>query len=369
MTNGNLAALAAAGVSIWLDDLNRTLIDSGTLAEYLDELAVVGVTTNPAIFKSAIAGGDTAYDEGISSALASAEGATGSELVDHVVRELTTEDVRRACDVLAPVYENSRGVDGRVSLEVDPRLAHDTESTVAQALELAAEVDRPNVMIKIPATDEGLPAISRVLAEGIDVNVTLIFSPDRYEQVARAYMSGLAAAHANGHDISNIHSVASVFVSRLDTEVDDRLDAASELRGKAGLAGARLCHAVFEELLQSEEWRELADAGAEPQRLLWASTGVKNPDYPDTMYVTGLVTHGTVNTLPLGTIMAFAEHGEVSGDSVRGTAEASREVFTDLREAGIDTDEVFALLEKQGVEKFVTAWADLYEAVSGRLEK
>lgn len=366
MTNANLAALAASGVSIWLDDLNRDLIDSGTLDEYTKDLAIVGVTTNPAIFKAAIADGD-AYSGAVSEAVSSADGAQGDEFVDHVVRELTTEDVRRACDVLRPIYDNSRGVDGRVSLEVDPRLAHDTEATVAQALELAASVDRPNVMIKIPATLEGLPAISRVLAEGVDVNVTLIFSPDRYRKVAQAYISGLAAAHANGHNISAIHSVASVFVSRLDTEVDSRLSEDSELRGLAGLAGARLCHAEFQDITRTADWKELASAGAQPQRLLWASTGVKNPDYLDTMYVTGLVTHGTVNTLPMDTITAFAEHGEVTGDTVRGFEEESRSVFARLADEGIDLEEVFALLETQGVDKFIKAWNDLYDAVRAQV--
>lgn len=368
MTNANLAALSAAGVSIWLDDLSRDLIDSGTLATYMQDLGVVGVTTNPAIFKAAIAESAT-YDAPIAAAkqAAVAAGHSGDALVDAVVRTLTTDDVRAACDVLAPVYEASGGVDGRVSLEVDPRLAHDTEGTVAQAISLAHSVDRPNVMIKIPATAAGLPAISRVLAEGIDVNVTLIFSAAQYARVAKAYISGVAAAHANGHDITRLHSVASVFVSRLDTDIDPQLPEGSPLAGEAGLAGARLCYGEFEKAFSTADWKELAAADAKPQRLLWASTGVKNPAYPDTLYVTGLVTPGTVNTMPLATIEAFAEHGEVTGDTVRGTAAAAEEHFAALREAGIPLEEVFARLEAEGVDKFVTAWDELLAAVAARV--
>ena len=368
MTNANLAALSAAGVSIWLDDLSKDLIDSGTLSEYVDNLGVVGVTTNPAIFKAAIAESAT-YDEPIAVARAAGQeaGLSGDELVDSVVRDLTTNDVRAACDVLAPVYECSRYTDGRVSLEVDPRLAHDTEATVSQAISLAHAVDRPNVMIKIPATDAGLPAISRVLAEGIDVNVTLIFSAAQYAKVAQAYISGVAAAHANGHDVSRLRSVASVFVSRLDTNIDEQLPAESPLAGKAGLAGARLCQVEYDKAFSSSDWAELREIGAEPQRLLWASTGVKNPAYPDTLYVTGLVTRGTVNTMPLATIKAFAEHGDITGDTVRNTGEESAAHFAALADAGIDIDATFRTLEQEGVDKFVTAWAQLSRAVSARI--
>lgn len=363
MTNANLAALSAAGVSVWLDDLSRQLITSGELATRMSTYSVVGVTTNPAIFKSALAD-SSAYESALT------EAARMDRDVDSVVRALTTADVRDACDVLAETYEATDGVDGRVSLEVDPRLADETEETITQAVELHAAVDRPNVMIKIPATAAGLPAITEVIGRGIDVNVTLIFSVAQYRDVARAYVAGLERAAEAGHDLSRIHSVASVFVSRLDTEIDSRLPDESELRGLAGLANARLCQEVYEEIYSPEgPFSALAERGARPQRLLWASTGVKEPAYPDTLYVTGLVTHGTVNTMPFATIEAFADHGRLEGDTVRGTAEASRATLDALRAEGIDLEEVFALLEQQGVEKFVTAWDDLLATVRARVDE
>lgn len=363
MTNANLAALSAAGVSVWLDDLSRQLLTSGELEKRMSAYSVVGVTTNPAIFQSALSD-SSAYESALADAV------SRDRDVDAVVGELTGADVRDACDVLAGVYQATSGVDGRVSLEVDPRLAERTEETVAQAVELAAAVDRPNVMIKIPATKAGLPAITEVIGRGIDVNVTLIFSADQYRAVAEAYLAGLEKAAEAGHDLSDIHSVASVFVSRLDTEIDSRLPEDSELRGKAGLANARLCQEVYEEIYSPEgRFAALAAKGARPQRLLWASTGVKDPAYPDTLYVTGLVTHGTVNTLPFPTIEAFADHGELTGDTVRGTAAASRETLDALRAEGIDLDEVFALLEQQGVEKFVSAWEGLLDTVRERVDE
>ncbi|WP_407336024.1 transaldolase [Dietzia kunjamensis] len=363
MTNANLAALSAAGVSVWLDDLSRQLLASGELERRMSAYSIVGVTTNPAIFQSALAD-SSAYESALTEAV------RADRDVDSVVRALTTSDVRDACDVLADVHRATDGVDGRVSLEVDPGLAHDTAATVTQAVELSEVVDRPNVMIKIPATSAGLPAITDVIGKGIDVNVTLIFSADQYRAVAEAYLTGLEQAAAAGHDLSAIHSVASVFVSRLDTEIDSRLPESSELRGKAGLANARLCQEVYEELFDPEgRFGALADRGARPQRLLWASTGVKDPAYPDTLYVTGLVTHGTVNTMPFGTIEAFADHGVVEGDTVRGTAEESRATLDALRAEGIDLDEVFSLLEQQGVQKFVTAWDDLVDTVRTRIDE
>ncbi len=363
MTNANLAALSAAGVSVWLDDLSRQLLATGELEKRMDAYSIVGVTTNPAIFQSALAD-STAYETALTEAV------RADRDLDSVVRALTTADVRDACDVLAGTYRATDGVDGRVSLEVDPGLAHDTQETVRQAVELFAAVDRPNVMIKIPATAAGLPAITDVIGKGIDVNVTLIFSAEQYREVAEAYLTGLEQAVAAGHDLSTIHSVASVFVSRLDTEIDSRLPETSELRGQAGLAIARLCQEVYDEVFDpAGRFGELADRGARPQRLLWASTGVKDPAYPDTLYVTGLVTHGTVNTMPFATIEAFADHGVVEGDTVRGTAEASRATLDALRAEGIDLDEVFALLERQGVEKFVTAWDDLLDTVRARIDE
>ncbi|PWD96183.1 MULTISPECIES: transaldolase [Dietzia] len=363
MTNANLAALSAAGVSVWLDDLSRQLLASGELEKRMAEYSIVGVTTNPAIFQSALAD-SSAYESAL------AEAVRADRELASVVRALTTADVRDACDLFAPTYRATDGVDGRVSLEVDPGLAHDTAETVQQAVQLSAAVDRPNVMIKIPATAAGLPAITDVIGKGIDVNVTLIFSADQYRKVAEAYLTGLEQAVAAGRDLSSIHSVASVFVSRLDTEIDSRLPESSELRGQAGLANARLCQEVYDEVFDpAGRFGELADRGARPQRLLWASTGVKDPAYPDTLYVTGLVTRGTVNTMPFATMQAFADHGVVEGDTVRGTAEVSRATLDALRAEGIDLDEVFALLERQGVEKFVTAWDDLLDTVRARIDE
>lgn len=363
MTNANLAALSAAGVSVWLDDLSRQLITSGELADRMSTYSVVGVTSNPAIFQAALAD-SSAYESALTEAV------RADRDVDSVVGALTTADVRDACDLLAATYEATDGVDGRVSLEVDPRLADDTEKTIAQAIELAAAVDRPNVMIKIPATAAGLPAITEVIGRGIDVNVTLIFSADQYRDVARAYVAGLERAAEAGHDLSRIHSVASVFVSRLDTEIDSRLADDSELRGLAGLANARLCQEIYEEVYAHDgPFAALAERGARPQRLLWASTGVKDPAYPDTLYVSGLVTHGTVNTMPFATIEAFADHGQLEGDTVRGAADTSRATLDALRAEGIDLDEVFTLLERQGVEKFVTAWDDLLATVRARVDE
>lgn len=363
MTNANLAALSAAGVSVWLDDLSRQLLASGELASRMSTYSVVGVTTNPAIFQSALSD-SSAYQSALTEAVAA------DRDLDSVVRALTTRDVRDACDVLSDIYRATDGVDGRVSLEVDPRLADETEATVTQAVELSGVVDRPNVMIKIPATSAGLPAIAEVIGKGIDVNVTLIFSADQYRRVAESYLDGLERAADAGHDLAAIHSVASVFVSRLDTEIDSRLAEDSELRGKAGVANARLCQEVYDEVFDpAGRFGALADRGARPQRLLWASTGVKDPAYPDTLYVTGLVTHGTVNTMPFATIEAFADHGVLEGDTVRGSAAASHATLDALRAEGIDLDEVFSLLEQQGVEKFVTAWDDLLDTVKARIDE
>src|SRR6201993_873029 len=286
--NPNLAALSAAGVSVWLDDLSRDRLQSGNLQELIDTKSVVGVTTNPSIFQKAFAEGD-AYDAQI------AELAERGADVDATIRTVTTDDVRRACDVLAPQWEASDGVDGRVSIEVDPRLANDTDKTIAQAVELWKIVDRPNLFIKIPATKAGLPAIPAVLAEGISVNVTLIFSVERHREVMDAYLAGIEKAREAGHDLSKIHSVASFFVSRVDTEIDKRLQKSGSaddlaLRGQAGVANARLASPDYQEVfVDGERFSTLEADGARVQRPLWASTGVKNPDYSDTLYVTDLV--------------------------------------------------------------------------------
>ncbi|MGY3556000.1 transaldolase [Williamsia sp. R60] len=364
--NANLAALSQAGVSVWLDDLSRTRIQSGNLAELIANKSVVGVTTNPSIFQAALSKGN-AYDDQVNELAA-----RGAD-VDATIRTVTTDDVRNACDVLAPQYESSKGVDGRVSIEVDPRLAHDSDQTVAQAVELWKIVDRPNLLIKIPATEAGIPAITKVIAEGISVNVTLIFSVERYELVMGAYIEGLEKASAAGHDLSKIHSVASFFVSRVDTEIDKRLDAigsdeAKALKGKAGLANARLAYVAYQKVFEEQpRFRALAAAGANAQRPLWASTGVKDPSLPDTLYVGELVAPGTVNTMPEKTMDAFADHGKVNPNSIIGQGPASQEVFDKLSAIGIDLTDVFLALENEGVEKFEVAWQELIDATAEQL--
>ena len=365
--NPNLAALSSAGVSVWLDDLPRERLQSGNLQELIDTMSIVGVTTNPSIFQKALSHGD-AYDAQVS------ELAERGADVDATIRTVTTDDVRNGCDVLRPQWEASDGVDGRVSIEVDPRLAHDTDKTIKQAIELWKIVDRPNLLIKIPATKAGLPAISAVLAEGISVNVTLIFSVERHREVMDAYLEGLEAAKAAGHDLSKIHSVASFFVSRVDTEIDKRLekiasDDALALRGQAGVANARLAYAAYQEVFVSgERFAPLKADGARVQRPLWASTGVKNPDYSDTLYVTELVAPNTVNTMPEATIDAVADHGVVTGDTVTGTASAAQGVFDKLSAIGIDLTDVFIVLEDEGVEKFEASWQELLDATQAQLQ-
>ncbi|WP_040160937.1 transaldolase [Mobilicoccus massiliensis] len=367
MSNGRLAALSEAGVSIWLDDLSRELVSSGGLQRRITKDSVVGVTTNPTIFATALSDGEAYADQ---VAALSSDGAS----VEEAILALTTNDVRDACDAFMPVYEATGGVDGRVSIEVDPGLAHDTAATVEGAELLWQTVDRPNLLVKIPATDEGLPAITQTLAKGISVNVTLIFSLDRYRGVLNAFLTGLEQARENGIDLSGIHSVASFFISRFDTEVDKRLDAigseeALALKGRAALANARLAYHALQDVAETPRWKTLADDGGHLQRPLWASTGVKNPDYPDTLYVTGLVTRGVVNTMPTATLEAFAEHGEVEGDTVVGDAAESDAVLDDLERLGISYGEVVAQLEREGVEKFEASWSELTETVRVALEK
>ncbi|MEV0433224.1 transaldolase [Nocardia sp. NPDC050413] len=367
--NENLAALAAAGVSVWLDDLSRDRIKSGNLADLIATRGVVGVTTNPSIFQAALSVGH-AYDAQVKDL--AAQGADA----DAAIRTITTDDVRAACDVLAPVFESTGGVDGRVSIEVDPRFAFDADKTVAQAIELWKIVDRKNLFIKIPATEAGLPAITSVIAEGISVNVTLIFSVPRYRAVMGAYLDGLRQAKVAGHDLAKIHSVASFFVSRVDTEIDKRLEAigtpeALALRGKAGVANARLAYAEYQDVFDggahTSTYNHLASQGANRQRPLWASTGVKNPDYPDTLYVTELVGPNTVNTLPEKTLQAFADHGEVRGDTLSGKAVEAAQVFGDLEAAGVDLADVFEVLEREGVDKFEASWGELIDATTEEL--
>ena len=367
MSTDRLAQLSEAGVSIWLDDLSRERLNSGNLAGLIRDKHVVGVTTNPTIFANALSKGD-AYDEQVNDLAA-----RGADL-DGTVRELTTTDVRNAADLFRDVYNATNGVDGRVSIEVDPRLAKDTEKTVAEAKDLWKTVDRPNVMIKIPATEEGLPAITAVLAEGISVNVTLIFSVERYEAVINAFFAGLEQAKANGHDLKGIHSVASFFVSRVDTEVDKRLNAigtdeAKALLGEAAIANARLAYAAFEKLFATDRWKALAEAGANAQRPLWASTGVKDPAYSDTRYVDQLVVKDVVNTMPEKTMDSVADHAEITGDTVSGKGEQAQAIFDKLSAAGIDVPDVFVTLETEGVEKFEKSWQELLDTVTGQLNK
>lgn len=362
------ADLAAAGVSIWLDDLSRTRISSGNLAELIETRNVVGVTTNPTIFANAITDkNNTSYDAQVTELAAS--GATAEE----AVFAATTQDVAAALDVFRPVWEKSGHVDGRVSIEVSPDLAHDTDGTVAQAKQLWAKVDRPNLLVKIPATKAGLPAITEAIASGISVNVTLIFSLERYAEVIEAYLTGLERAHSAGIDLSTIHSVASFFVSRVDTETDKRLsaigtDEAEALKSKAGLANARLAYELYEQKFSEKRAQDLIAAGANAQRPLWASTGVKDPALPDTLYVTELVAKDVVNTMPEKTLEATFDHGVVTGDTITGGYEEARAVFAGLADLGIDFTDVTQVLEDEGVAKFIDSWHDLLTQVAEGLE-
>ena len=357
--------LSDAGVSIWLDDLSRERLTSGNLAELIKTHNVVGVTTNPTIFAGALSKG-AAYAEQMR------ELAAAGASVEEAVFAATCDDVRAACDVFAPVYKASNGFDGRVSIEVDPRLARDAEGTAKMACELYERVGRENVMIKIPATQEGLRPIAETLAAGISVNVTLIFSLTRYREVINAYMLGLEQALENGKDLSTIHSVASFFVSRVDTEIDARLEAAGgdavQLKGKAGLANARLAYEVFEEMFSSERWARLQAHGANVQRPLWASTGVKDPSLPDTLYVTGLVAPNTVNTMPEATLNAVADHGEVTGNTIVPNYSESNNVL-DAISVHVSYPEVVEKLEVEGLSKFDVSWEELLQTVREALEQ
>ncbi|HET6166311.1 MAG TPA: transaldolase [Marmoricola sp.] len=360
-----LKQLSEAGVSIWLDDLSRERLETGNLADLKKNSSVVGITSNPSIFAKALEEGER-YDAQVRELVG-----RGADL-DTVIEELTTTDVRDACDVFLDVFEATDGVDGRVSIEVNPGLAHQTEETVRQAEELWRKVDRPNLYIKIPGTKEGWPAIAETLGAGIPVNVTLIFGLDQYQHVMEAYVEGLEKARDNGHDISKLHSVASFFVSRVDTEIDKRLDAAGadrSLFGKAGVANARLAYQAYEKFFVGERWDALVAAGANPQRPLWASTGVKNPEYDDTMYVVDLVVPDTVNTMPEPTLDAVADHGEIKGDQVHPFYDDAAAVFAALKDAGIDYDDVIDVLIREGVEKFVTAFDDLSASVEKAMQQ
>jgi transaldolase len=362
-----LRQLSDEGVAIWLDDLSRSRLATENLSDLVRDKYVVGVTTNPTIFQKAISGSEL-YDRQVRDL------AVRGVDVEEALRMITTYDVRWGCDVLRPVYDKTDGVDGRVSIEVDPRLAHDAEKTVAEARQLWWLVDRPNLFIKIPATEAGLPAIAQTLAEGISVNVTLIFSLQRYQAVMEAFLDGMERARVAGHDLTKMASVASFFVSRVDTEADKRLDkigteAAKALKGKGAIANARLAFEAFENVIATPRWQALAEAGARPQRPLWASTGVKDPNYDDTMYVVDLVTRGVVNTMPEATLHAVADHGVIRGDTIRGEYTSAHAVMDELAAVGIDYDDVVRVLEDEGVEKFEASWTELLESVDGELKR
>jgi transaldolase len=359
-----LADLSTAGVAVWLDDLSRERLQSGGLTDLVQNRGVVGVTTNPSIFEKALSEG-AAYDAQVRDlALRGVD-------IGEAVRSITTYDVRWACDALRDVYDSTDGVDGRVSIEVDPRLSHDTDRSVAEAKALWWLVDRPNLFIKIPATVEGLPAITRTLAEGISVNVTLIFSLERYDAVVEAFLAGMEQARQNGHDLAEIGSVASFFISRVDTEIDQRLEKGGreDLRGKAGIANARLAYQHYEQVFTADRWKALQSTGGKPQRPLWASTGVKDPQYDDTQYVVELVAAGTVNTMPEATLHAVHDHGTVRGDTVTSLYGEAQQVLDGLREAGVDYDDVVQVLEDEGLHKFEDAWNGLIQSVSQQLRE
>ena len=358
-----LHELSDQGVSIWLDDLSRQRLNSGNLEDLIHNHAVVGVTTNPSIFEAAISASDD-YQEDVRRL--AEEGLSAEE----IITEITTDDVRRACDLFSDLYSATGGYDGRVSIEVDPRLANNTAPTYEQAKELWAKIDRPNAMIKIPATKAGLPAIRDAIADGISVNVTLIFSVKRYEEVVDAYLTGLEKAQKKGLDLSQIHSVASFFVSRVDSEVDARLEkiggqSALGMRGKAGVANARNAYAAFiKHFEESLRFRDLADEGANLQRPLWASTGVKNPDYSPTMYVDQLVSKYLVNTMPENTLWATKDHADLSGgDTIRPNLKSAKNTSDHIVSLGIDFDDVTEQLEDEGVEKSEVSWEDLINTV------
>lgn len=363
MSSNPLAQLSANGVSIWLDDLSRSRIVSGNLKDLIASRSVSGVTTNPTIFAGALAKGE-GYQDQVSELAASGADATSA------IFAITTKDVADACDIFAGVYASTNGFDGRVSIEVEPGLANDAAGTIKQAKELFAAVDRENVMIKIPATRPGLAAITAVIAEGISVNVTLIFSLSRYREVIAAYIDGVKLAKANGHDVSKIHSVASFFVSRVDTEIDKRLEAAGkpELKSKAALANARLAYQVFEQEFSNDAWSTLAEAGANVQRPLMASTGVKDPALLDTLYVTELVAPQLVNTMPEKTMEAVFDHGVVPAASITNNYANAREVLAAVEAAGVSLDDATQLLEDEGVEKFIISWGELVETVDSALK-
>lgn len=362
MSPSNLHGLAAAGVSIWSDQISKTMLDSGELARRITDDAVTGVTSNPTIFAGAIVGSSD-YDDQLSD-LKSAGVST-----EEIVKTLMASDLKRACDELAGIFESTDGTDGFVSVEVSPTLAGDTEASVAEARDWVKQIDRPNLLVKIPATPEGIPAIRRLLAEGISVNITLIFSLERYKEVMEAYLSGMEEFGASGGDLSKVASVASFFVSRFDTEVDRRLDAidtpeASSLKGVAANANARVAYGLFLDEFASSRFESLAEKDARVQKPLWASTSTKNPDYPDLLYVENLVVPNTVNTMPLATMDAYQDHGDPSPRPFTDSdIDQARLDLARLAEVGVDYDDVVQVLEDEGVDKFTKSWLEVLEDV------
>jgi transaldolase len=361
VSKSRLHELSERGQSVWFDTLSRPLIESGELKRMMEEDAVVGVTSNPTIFQKALAEGD-AYDDQLRECL--------DELDDprEIFFRLALEDIRDACDVLRSVWDEGKGQDGYVSMEVDPDLAYDTEATFDQARWIAKEVDRPNLFVKIPATMAGLPAIEDCIAKGTPINITLIFSLERYKAVVEAYLRGLERLVASGGDPSKVASVASFFVSRVDTEADKRLEQVGrkDLLGKLAIANAKLAYDHYLETFKGDRWEFLAGKGATRQRCLWASTSTKNPEYRDVMYVEELIGPETVNTMPLETIRAFQDHGEVRGDTVLEGVDEARKLIDDLREAGVEYDEVVETIEAEGVQKFSASFAELIEGIRAK---
>ena len=362
MPTSNLHGLAAAGVSVWSDQISRAMLDSGELEHRIEEDAVTGVTSNPTIFAGAINGSDD-YSEELHDLKSS--GATPEE----IVKALMASDIARACDTLLPIHHATGGRDGFVSVEVSPNLAGDTEATVGEARDWVKQINRSNLLVKVPATREGVPAIRRLIGEGISVNVTLIFSLDRYLEVIDAYLSGLEHLHETGGDLSSVASVASFFVSRFDTEVDHRLEEigseeAAKLLGRTAVANARAAYGKFIHEFASSRYAAVAAHGARPQKPLWASTSTKNPDYDDLLYVEGLVSPNTINTMPLGTIDAYQDHGNPSPAAFsEHDIEEAEAMLRRLADVGVDYDDVVETLETEGVGKFAASWQELLDGV------
>jgi len=360
----SLQGLAEHGQSAWIDYLSRSFVRDGDLAGLIDD-GIVGVTSNPTIFQGAIAEGD-AYDEQLREVMS-----TESDPKE-VFLALARDDIRGACDLFAPVFERgAENRDGWVSLEVDPNLAHDAAATIAEARRLSALVDRPNLFVKIPGTEEGLTAIEETIAAGIPVNVTLLFSLQRHREAARAYLRGLRRLREDGGELASVGSVASFFVSRVDTEADRRLQEIGghdELLGTLAIANAKLAYQTYKEIFSGADWEQLEAAGASAQRCLWASTSTKNPDYRDVLYVEELIGPGTVNTMPRETIEDFQDHGQVS-DTLERDVDGARETLERFAAAGVDYDDVVAVLEREGVEKFAASFRELFDGVAAKRDQ